>query len=129
MNEETAVKRGFWIAKGLKVLVLVAVVIGVVGFVTMSLWNWLVPALFSGPAVSYWQALGLLVLARLLFGGMRHHGRGRFGPWGHHMGREWRERWEQMTPEEREQLRGRFREGWGGRRGFCRETPAAEPKA
>jgi hypothetical protein len=122
-------KRGFWIAKILKVLVVVALVIGLVGFVAMGLWNWLVPALFSGPVITYWQALGLLVLARLLVGGFRHHGgRGRFGPWGHHMGQQWRERWEQMTPEEREQLRGRFREGWG-RRGSCGDREAAEPKA
>jgi hypothetical protein len=44
--------------------------------VTMLLWNWLVPAIFSGPAVTFWQALGLLVLAKILFGsghGRHHH--------------------------------------------------------
>lgn len=99
---------GFWIAKGVKILMLVTVVLGVVSFVVMSLWNWLVPTLFSGPVLGYWQALGLLVLARLLFGGLRPHGRGRWGHSWHHA----RGRWEHMTPEEREHLRKRFRGRW-----------------
>jgi hypothetical protein len=101
-------RRGFWIARGVKILVLIAVVLGVVSFVVMSLWNWLVPSLFGGPVLDYWKALGLLVLARLLFGGLRPHGR---GPWGHswHHGRK---HWEQMSPEERERFRSRLREGW-----------------
>jgi hypothetical protein len=98
-------KRGFWIAKGVKILVIVAVVLGVVSFAVMSLWNWLVPALFGGPMLGYWEALGLLVLARLLFGGFRPHGRGHGGHSWHHA----RARWEQMTPEERERFRSRFR--------------------
>ena len=106
--EESVMRRGFWIAKGVKILVLVAVVLGVVSFVVMSLWNWLVPTLFSGPVLGYWQALGLLVLARLLFGGLRPHGRGRGGHSWHHA----RARWEHMTPEERERLRKHFRGGW-----------------
>jgi hypothetical protein len=94
-----------------KFLVAIAVLLAVMGFVVMSLWNWLVPLLFKGPVLGYWEALGLLVLARLLFGGLRPHGR---GPWGH----SWhhaRARWEQMTPEERERFRARFRGGWHGR--------------
>src|SRR5262245_55963019 len=117
-----AMRRGFWIVRGVKFLVIVAVVLGIVSFVVMSLWNWLVPALFSGPVIDYWKALGLLVLARILFGGLRPHGHGHEhgrGPWG----RSWRDaraRWEQMTPEERERFRSRFRDrcgrgGWRGR--------------
>ncbi len=76
-----------------------------VGFVMMSLWNWLMPDLFGLRPIGFWQALGLLVLARLLFGRVRG---GWGGPmrWRHRM----RERWNQMTPEERE----RFREGLRG---------------
>jgi len=114
-------RRGFWIAKGVKILVIVAVVIAVMSYVVMSLWNWLVPTLFAGPMLTFWQALGLLVLARLLFGGMKPHG-GR-GPWGRHRWHHERERWERMTPEERERFRTRFRGcrfgggGWHGHRG------------
>ncbi len=105
-------RRGFWIAKGVKILVVIAVVLGVMSFVVMSLWNWLVPELFGGPLIDYWKALGLLVLARILFGGLRPHGRGPWrGPWHHRM----RAHWEQMTPEERERFRSRFQDcGWPG---------------
>jgi hypothetical protein len=90
----------------LKVVPLVIVGIAVFGFVVMWLWNWLVPPVIGWKAIDYWQALGLFVLAKILFG---------FGGHGHrHAGMHWRarmiERWEKMTPEERE----KFREGLRG---------------
>jgi hypothetical protein len=39
-------------------------------YVVMLLWNWLVPELFNGPVVSYWQTLGILVLSKILFAGL-----------------------------------------------------------
>jgi hypothetical protein len=88
-------------------------------FVVMSLWNWLMPALFGWHLISFWQAFGLLILSKILFGGFRG------GP---HRHWQWRrrmtERWEQMTPEEREKFRGAMR----GRCGHF-GPPAAEPKA
>ena len=107
-------RRGYWVARVLKGALAFVVILGVLGFVAMSLWNWLVPALFSGPVVNYWEALGLLVLSRLLFGGFRPRGgHGHFGhSWGHA-----RARWKQMTPEEREHFRNRFREWKHGRHG------------
>ena len=66
------------------------------------LWNWLVPALFTGAhLITFWQALGLLLLSRILFGSW-HRGGGP-GP-----RRAWRKRWESMTPEEREAFRHRM---------------------
>ena len=49
--------------------------LGIIGifaftFAVMWLWNWLVPELFSGPVLSYWQTLGLLVLSKILFSGI-----------------------------------------------------------
>ena len=91
----------------------------ILGFVVMSLWNWLTPALFGWHVISFWQAVGILILSKILLGGFRG------GP-GHHM--HWRrrmmERWEQMTPEERE----KFRESMRGRCGSF-GAPAVEPKA
>lgn len=71
------------------------------GFVVMSLWNWLMPELFGARPVTFWQAIGLLALSRILLGGFRPHA----GPlfWRFRMA----DRWEKMNPEERE----RFREG------------------
>ena len=79
------------------------------GLVVQQLWNWLLPALFGWPALTFWQALGLLALSRILFG--------RFGGRGFGRGfsrRRMAARWERMTPEERE----RFRQGMAGRCGF-----------
>jgi Ca2+/H+ antiporter, TMEM165/GDT1 family len=76
------------------------------------LWNWLMPSLFGLPAITFWQAVGLLALSWLLFGGWRgvgRHGLGNRGQWRNRM----QERWEQMTPEER----AKFREGVQGRCG------------
>lgn len=57
--------------------------------ITMMLWNWLIPALFSGPVISYWQALGLIILSKILFsGGLRgghHHRHSRSAQWKSHL--------------------------------------------
>jgi len=79
------------------------------GAVVMLLWNWLLPPLLGWRAVTFWQALGLLALCRILFGGLGLHGCGGSG-----RGRRWAERWAAMTPEERE----RFRQGLRGHRGL-----------
>ena len=78
------------------------VVLALASWLVMALWNALIPALFAGPVVSFWQAAGLLILSRVLVGGLR--GRGGYG-WRH---RAWRERWERMSPEERERVREGF---------------------
>src|SRR5215813_3654627 len=91
------------------IAVLCFAVMALVGWVMMSLWNWLLPGLFGFKTIGYWQAVGLMVLSRLLFGGFRAMG-GPRGPSLYERRRLFR-RWEQMTPEERE----RFREGMRGR--------------
>ena len=97
-------------ARCAKFAVLAVVGVAALGWVTMALWNWLIPGMFDGAReIGYLQAMGLLVLSRLLFGGLRGH-------CGH--GRWHAERCEQMTPEEREKARS-------GLRGlFCRGKDA-----
>jgi hypothetical protein len=89
---------------------LVLAAIGALAAIVMVLWNWVMPGLTAGGAqiaqLDYWHALGLLVLCRILFGGFR----GRRGG-----GRERWQRWQAMTPEEREQFRS-------SRAGFCRPS-------
>jgi len=95
-----------------KIPVLVMVfllVIALMGFIVMSLWNWLLPALFGFKIITYWQAVGLIILCKLLFSGFSGP-RGGGGRW---RGRA-RDRWGQMTPEERERFRERMRACWGG---------------
>ena len=110
-------KKLIWIAPLAIVGMAVFATIG--GEVVKLLWNWLAPALFGLRPVTFWQALGLLALCRILFGGFRLGG-------GSHRHARWRmaERWEQMTPEERE----RFRQGFRGRGGHSTpldSTPSA----
>jgi hypothetical protein len=68
----------------------------------MFLWNALMPEIFGLPVLSYWQAAGLVILARILFGGL---GPGRFGPHGgrggFHQGNPFREKWLNMSDDER----------------------------
>ncbi|MGA8026236.1 MAG: hypothetical protein WB992_03765 [Bryobacteraceae bacterium] len=108
-----------WILRVLKFAALAALAAIVFTFVVMSLWNWLMPAVFGLRTIGFWQALGLLVLSRILFGGFR-------GRPGHGIG--WRNRmmarWEKMTPEERE----KFRQGMRHRCGVF-GSPETEPKA
>ena len=110
--------KGKWILRGLKIAVFVVLGLLVFGYLVMSLWNWLMPALFGLHVITFWQALGLLVLSKILFGGFRGRGAGM------HWRRRMMERWEKMTPEERE----KFREGMGGRCGMF-GSRTAEPKA
>ena len=111
--------RGNRFLRVFKFVLIAAVAFTAFSFVIMSLWNWLMPALFGLHVIRFWQAVGILVLSKILFGGFRP----RFGP-----GMRWRrrmmERWEQMTPEERE----KFREGMRGRCGPM-GAPPTEQKA
>jgi hypothetical protein len=96
--------------RGVAALAGVIAVLALLGIAVMLLWNALVPELFRAPPLRYWQALGLLILSRILFGGLR--GRGWHGHWRQ---RSWRERWENMTPEERARLREHFQRRCGHR--------------
>src|SRR5512141_1515078 len=78
------------------------------GEIVRLLWNWLLPTLFGWPSITFWQALGLLALCRILFGGSGFHGSGRS-----HVRRRMAGRCDSMTPEERERFRQRIRDRWG----------------
>jgi hypothetical protein len=106
------------VGKILLIVLLIPIFIAVGGEVVMHLWNWLLPPLFGWHAITFWQALGLLLLCRILFGGF-----GGGGPRSN-VRRRMRERWEHMTPEERE----KFRQGMRGRCGPFGGEPATEPK-
>ena len=89
-----------WLLFGLKFVLFAVVAVGVVGAAVMLLWNALLPNLFGWQAITFLQALGLLVLSRILVGGLRG-GWGRRGHWRARMA----ERWERMSDEERAQFR------------------------
>jgi hypothetical protein len=88
--------------------ILVFVAVG--GEVVRLLWNWLLPPIFGWRQITFWQAVGILALCRILFGGF-----GRHGSYHSSSRRRMAERCEHMTPEERE----RFQQGMRGRFGVC----------
>lgn len=102
--------KAYWMRRGLKFVVLAAVAVTAISFIVMSLWNGLIPALFGGPTLTFAQALGLLVLSRILFGRLR----GGFGP-GMYWRRRFRQQWRQLSPAEQQQLRERCGRRWGER--------------
>ena len=74
----------------------------------MVLWNWLIPALFTGPVINYWQAAGIFILSRILFSGFGGHKRPRTD----YRHRDWRKRFEEkmknMSEQEKEKFKARF---------------------
>jgi len=68
------------------------------GAVVLQLWNWLLPPIFGWRQITFWQALGLLALCRILFGGFGGRGFSRS---------------KRMNPEERARFRQRMRERCG----------------
>ncbi|NJN41122.1 MAG: hypothetical protein HC811_01620 [Flammeovirgaceae bacterium] len=102
-------KRGWWI---LKFSVIATIVLLGITLITQYLWNWLIPDLFEGPILSFWQTAGLLILVKILtwgFGGRRY----RSGGWGKWR-QGWKDKWNAMSEEEREKFRVRMKEkcGW-----------------
>ncbi len=97
-------KKWYWIAPLAILGVALFILIG--GELVMHLWNWLLPPLFGWRLITFWQALGLLLLCRILFGGL-----GRSSPRGPR-GRRFRG-CRKMSPEEREKFREAMEEGYG----------------
>lgn len=83
-----------------------------VGWVVMLLWNAILPKVVTGvSALTYWQAVGLLILSKLLFSGYKGGGGGR-----PHYGKgQFREKWRNMSEEERAQFKAKWRERCGNK--------------
>lgn len=114
-------KRLIWIAPLASLGMALFIFIG--GEVVMHLWNWNLPAVFGWREITFWQALGLFALCRILFGGTGVM-RGTTANSRRRIRERMAERWEHMTPEERE----RFRQSWRGRCGFGPEPSGGESK-
>jgi hypothetical protein len=90
--------------------VIVLVFLAIFSLAVYLLWNHVLVDVLGVRLITYWQALGILVLAKILFSGFPGR-RGGFGP-------PWRrrfmmERWESLTPEERERMREEMRQRFG----------------
>ena len=108
------------IQKIIKFILIAIVAVAVFGFVVMGLWNWLMPAVFGWHAITFWQAVGLLVFASSSSAGSAE---GRVAACTG--AAAWKEKWAQMSPEERE----KFSRGMGarfGRHGCWTDAEKAE---
>jgi hypothetical protein len=105
--------RANWIVRIFVILLVLTIVIAGCGQAVLHLWNWLMPNIFGLRAITFWQAVGLLGLSWVLFGG--------FGWLG---GRPRSYMYRRMTSEERERFRSVLQER-------CRhgEPQTGEPKA
>ena len=97
------------------ILVVVAAVFSLLSFIVMSLWNGVLTAVLHVSTITFWQAAGILVLSKILFG----FGGGpwkRRDPKGHVWRKQMMEKWSSMTPEERikfkQELKNRCGRGW-----------------
>ena len=104
----------FWIKKGILILIFGTAAVLLFGYIVMLLWNGILPAVVNGvKAISFLQALGILVLSKILFGGFGGRGRWRGSPaWKEKM----KSRFDKMTPEEKEKFKAKCRhwgQGWG----------------
>ena len=97
----------------LLMLLVLPIFIAVFGQAVLYLWNHLMPQIFGLPSLTFWQAIGILVLSRILFGGRGFSS-------GSRMSHRMRERWERMTPEQRAEARQRM--------GSCFDWRPEEPE-
>jgi Ca2+/H+ antiporter, TMEM165/GDT1 family len=95
-----------WAKKIGLIIVLVPLFVFVFGFVVMTLWNYTLPALFGISTITFWQAIAITILSKILFGGF-HGGKGH--KQSHNRSDYWKHRWKNMSEEERERYKNRWK--------------------
>jgi len=109
-------KRRFWFGKALMILVFGVAFVMLFSFIVMSIWNAILPAVLGVKIITFWQALGILVLSKILFSGFGgfHHKREHFK---NRFRQKMLDRWEKMTPEEKQKFKAEMKNrcrNWGG---------------
>lgn len=98
-------------------------ILGLLTFLIMYLWNWLMPELFHLPTITYWQALGLFALCKILFGfhkGGRNHQPG--PPW-----QKLKRKWNDLPEDRRARWKQQFQKKWCEMHGSPFEDPTSPP--
>ncbi|HAS36067.1 MAG TPA: hypothetical protein DCS15_06240 [Flavobacteriales bacterium] len=93
-----------WTQKGLKYVLLFVGIFGLVSYIVMYLWNWLLPELIDASSIGFWQAAGLLLLSRILFGGLGK-GKKNWSKGSVHWKEKMQNKWANMTEEEKLQFK------------------------
>lgn len=98
--------------KGFRIIAMIFIAAGIIALialVVMLLWNWLIPSIFiGGPVITYWQALGLMILSKILFGGLKPpkppFAREKEEMWK----QKFREKWDCMDPKKKNKIKEHF---------------------
>ncbi len=112
----------FWFRKVAMMIIFFILAVVVFGVIVMSLWNALLPAIFGIKAITLLQALGILVLSKILFGGFGHR---RWGGRGYQWKQNMQNKMAAMTPEEREKFKAEWKNRCGTRWGRYNQEPEA----
>jgi hypothetical protein len=119
-------RRNFGRKKFLLIIPIVIIALLAFGGIVMGLWNAILVPVLGVKLISFCQALGILVLSKILFGGFKGRGCGWGG--GHHMWRhDMQEKWGNMSEEERAKFKAEWKNRCGGRWGRFQEQ--SESKA
>jgi hypothetical protein len=110
-------KRRFWFGKAVMILVFCTAFVMLFSYIVMRLWNGILPDVLGVKIITFWQAMGILVLSKILFSG--------FGGFAHkkeqfknRFRQKMLDKWEHMTPEEKQKFKDEWKNrcrGWGGR--------------
>ena len=113
----------------------VAAFLSLISFVVMQLWNNLLPDILHVGVITFWQAMGLFVLCKILFGFGKGGRPGWGGGGGKYMRARMSERFKNMSPEDQERFKAKMkdhcnwergRHGFGRGRGWDDFTPEEE---
>ncbi len=105
---------------GFFVLVFAAFILAL-GWIVMLLWNAILPETIGVKPLTYWKALGLLILVKILFGGFR-----RPRPWGGSRRDKQRKKWMNMSDEERQQFKLKWKKHCRKRDSLTKEDSRSE---
>jgi len=106
--------RRFWPLKVLFFIMVAAAFLLIVGWIVQLLWNAIVPDITGFKKITYWQAVGLLALCKILFGGFGGRGKKRWAKkknrWKNKWDSKWSEKWQNMSEEDRAKMKARWKD-------------------
>lgn len=107
--------RSFWIKRAIFFPIAITVGVFLFGWVIMQLWNSILPSVLGVHVITFWQAVGILILSKILFGGFRGGPNRSKSNHGH----PWFNKWRDLNCEEREKMKAEWEER-------LKHTPKAE---
>ena len=112
----------YWIKKVIMMVTFFIAAMLLFTLVVMGLWNAILPAVLGVKTITFIQALGILLLSKILFGGF---GGGWHGSRNHVWKQKMKEKWDTMTPEQRDQFKAEWKNRCGGRWGMRPQNNAS----